>query len=140
MKRLFYNVYLTKTMKKQAEQVSEFHNSFKIPMPGKLSIPTHDNFAMRQRILQEEIDELKEAGEVEDIVAVADAIVDCMYILIGTAEVFGFSELLEDLFSEVHRSNMSKLDNNGQPIYREDGKVLKGANYSEPKLAKILFR
>ena len=127
-------------MKKQAEQVSEFHNSFKIPMPGKLSIPTHDNFAMRQRILQEEIDELKEAGEVEDIVAVADAIVDCMYILIGTAEVFGFSELLEDLFSEVHRSNMSKLDNNGQPIYREDGKVLKGANYSEPKLAKILFR
>ncbi len=127
-------------MKKQAQQVSEFHNSFKIPMPGKLSIPTTDNFAMRQRILQEEIDELKEAGEIEDIVAVADAIVDCMYILIGTAEVFGFSELLEDLFSEVHRSNMSKLDDNGQPIYREDGKVLKGANYSEPKLAKILFR
>ena len=127
-------------MKKQAEQVSEFHNSFKIPVPGKLSIPTPDNFAMRQRILQEEIDELKEAGEIEDIVAVADAIVDCMYILIGTAEAFGFSHLLEDLFSEVHRSNMSKLDERGNPIYREDGKVLKGVNYSEPKLAKILFR
>jgi len=127
-------------MKKQHQQLSEFHAAFNYTYPDTLSIPEPEEFALRQRILQEEVDELKEAGEIGDIVAVADAVVDCLYILVGTAQKFGFSDRLEELFDEVHRSNMSKLDENGQPIYRADGKILKGSNYSEPKLAKILFR
>ena len=88
--------------------------------------------------MQEEVIELHEAWSNKDIVEVADAITDCLYILIGTAIEFGLQDKLEDLFDEVHGSNMSKLDENGKPIYRNDGKVMKSANYYKPDLKKIL--
>jgi predicted HAD superfamily Cof-like phosphohydrolase len=88
--------------------------------------------------LQEEVLELHEAWSNEDIVEVADAITDCLYILFGTAIEFGLQDKLEALFDEVHGSNMSKLDENGKPIYRNDGKVLKSENYYKPNLKKII--
>ena len=69
----------------------------------------------------------------------ADAIVDCMYILLGTAHEFGIADRLVACFNEVHRSNMSKLDVNGKPVYRADGKVIKGEFYSKPDLASIIL-
>jgi predicted HAD superfamily Cof-like phosphohydrolase len=82
--------------------------------------------------------ELHEAWSNKDIVEVADAITDCLYILFGTAIEFGLQDKLEDFFDEVHGSNMSKLDENGKPIYRNDGKVLKSEKYYKPDLKKIL--
>lgn len=126
-------------MNRQIKQVAQFNKSFKVKMPKGISMPDNDTLEMRQRILQEEIDELNAAQKSKNIVEVADAIIDCMYILIGTAEAFGLSQLLEPMFDEVHRSNMSKLDAKGKPIYREDGKVLKGVNYTRPQLDRIIY-
>jgi predicted HAD superfamily Cof-like phosphohydrolase len=70
---------------------------------------------------------------------VADAITDCFYILIGTAIEYGIADKLPQLFDEVHKSNMSKLDENGNPIYREDGKVMKSNNYKSPNISDIIW-
>ena len=75
-----------------------------------------------------------------DIVAVADALTDLAYVLFGTYVTHGLQEVADALFDEVQRSNMSKLDENGRPIYREDGKALKSAQFSEPDLGAILAR
>ena len=125
-------------MKKQVKQVEDFQKAFGAFMGEGPSFPPLDRCVLRQRLLQEEVLELHEAWSNKDIVEVADAITDCMYILIGTAVEFGLQDKLEDLFDEVHGSNMSKLDENGKPIYRNDGKVMKGANYYKPDLKKIL--
>ena len=93
---------------------------------------------MRQRLLQEEVLELHEAWSNKDIVEVADAITDCLYILFGTAIEFGLQDKLEEFFDEVHGSSMSKLNEYGRPMYRNDGKVMKGPYYYKPNLKKIL--
>jgi predicted HAD superfamily Cof-like phosphohydrolase len=125
-------------MKKQVKQVEDFQNAFGGFIGEGASFPPLDRCVLRQRLLQEEVLELHQAWSNKDIVEVADAITDCMYILIGTAIEFGLQDKLEDLFDEVHGSNMSKLDENGKPIYRKDGKVMKGPNYYRPDLKKIL--
>ena len=98
---------------------------------------TKKRAALRQSLLQEEVNELKDAKNILDV---ADAITDCMYILIGTAHEYGMADRVVMLFDEVHRSNMSKFDQNGKAIFREDGKVLKPDTYSPPKLQPILER
>ena len=125
-------------MKKQVKQVEDFQKAFGAFMGEGASFPPLDRCVLRQRLLQEEVLELHQAWSNKDIVEVADAITDCMYILIGTAIEFGLQDKLEDLFDEVHGSNMSKLDENGKPIYRNDGKVMKGPRYYKPDLKKIL--
>ena len=125
-------------MKKQVKQVEDFQKAFGGFIGEGPSFPPLDRCVLRQRLLQEEVLELHEAWSNKDIVEVADAITDCLYILYGTAIEFGLQEKLEELFDEVHGSNMSKLDENGKPIYRNDGKVMKGANYYKPDLKKIL--
>jgi predicted HAD superfamily Cof-like phosphohydrolase len=79
-----------------------------------------------------------QAAKQGDIVEVADALGDMLYILCGTILKHGMQHKIEEVFQEIQRSNMSKLDENGQPIYREDGKVLKGPNYFKPNINKIL--
>ena len=120
------------------KKVLEFHTAFNIPIGNAPKLINADRAEMRQRILQEEVDELWSAINENDIVEIADGIVDAIYILLGTAIEYGLHEKLETMFNEVHRSNMSKLDENGNPIYREDGKVLKGPNFSKPDLKSIL--
>jgi predicted HAD superfamily Cof-like phosphohydrolase len=125
-------------MKKQVKQLKEFHKVYNLPIRSIPTIIPQKEFNLRHRILREEVFELLIAQKNKDIVEVADAIIDCMYILIGTAVQFGIADKLEDCFNEIHRSNMSKLNEQGKPIMRADGKVLKGNLYSPPNLSPIL--
>ena len=88
--------------------------------------------------MKEENDEYLEAAKKGDMVEVADALGDMMYILCGTIIEHGMQHIIEEVFDEIHRSNLSKLDENGNPIYREDGKVIKGPNYFPPDIKKII--
>jgi len=117
-------------MKRQIEQVREFRKAF------NLSMSVHDcDHNLHCDLIYEEFNEIQVAS---NNIEIADAIIDQMYLLIGYAINLQIEDKLEALFDEVHRSNMSKLDANGQPIYREDGKVMKGENYSKPNLKEIL--
>ena len=93
---------------------------------------------LRYELMKEENEEYKEAVAKNDIVEVADALGDMLYILCGTIITHGMQHKIGEVFEEIQRSNMSKLGPDGKPIYREDGKVMKGPNYFKPDIAKIL--
>lgn len=105
-------------------------------------IPTLDVPAqtkeLRCALIEEEAAEFREALEADDLVEVADAIGDLLYVVYGAALTFGIP--VADVFAEVHRSNMTKLDDDGQPVVRDDGKVMKGQNFSSPDLLPVLLR
>jgi predicted HAD superfamily Cof-like phosphohydrolase len=90
--------------------------------------------------MREENEEYLEAANNNDLVEVADALGDMLYILCGTIIEHGMQDKIEEVFNEIQRSNMSKLGEDGKPIYREDGKVLKGPNYFKPNIKDILDR
>lgn len=98
--------------------------------------PDNDTVALRYDLIKEELDELYEGMGNKDIVEVADALTDILYVVYGAGHAFGID--LDACFDEVQRSNMSKLGTDGKPIYREDGKVLKGPNYFAPDLTKFV--
>ncbi len=115
--------------------VREFHDSFKIPNSDKPnSNLTEDDVMLRYRLMAEENDEYLEAAKAGDIVEIADALGDQLYILCGTILRHGMHDVIEDVFMEIQASNMSKLGADGNPIYREDGKVMKGPNYFKPDI------
>ena len=126
-------------MKKQLNHVEKFHNTFGIPneYTPKATI-SNDLIDLRFKLMAEENEEYLEAAKNGDLVEVADALGDMMYILCGTILSHGMQHKIEDVFEEIQRSNMSKLGEDGKPIYREDGKVLKGPNYFRPNIAKII--
>ena len=95
-----------------------------------------DTSHLRLELISEELNELYDALKDKDIVAVADALTDILYVTYGAGHAFGIN--LDKCFTEVQRSNMSKLGEDDKPIYREDGKVMKGPNFSEPDLENIL--
>ena len=125
---------------KQIEQVRNFHKAFNQPVLDFPTIPNRERIALRHRLLTEEVFELHDASFKGDIVEVADGIVDCLYILFGTAHEFGLANLLPELFESVQKSNMSKLDADGNAIFREDGKVVKSSLFFKPDLEKIIFK
>ena len=115
--------------------VREFHDAFKIPNSDKPnSTLTADEVMLRYRLMAEENDEYLEAAKAGDMVEIADALGDQLYILCGTILRHGMHDVIEDVFKEIQASNMSKLGADGKPIYREDGKVLKGPNYFKPDI------
>ncbi len=120
------------------EQVREFHETFEVGIQNTPQFPDKNTQALRNRLLQEELDELKEAVANKDLTEVADALVDIQYLLLGTVLEYGMQDKFEALFDEVHRSNMSKLDEQGLPVRRADGKVIKSERYSPPDLQPIL--
>ena len=128
-------------MKDKILAVQKFHEAFKI---GYLTSPKADlgidKNSLRYRLMKEENDEYFEAAKNGDLVEVADALGDMLYILCGTILEHGLQSKIEEVFDEIQRSNMSKLAEDGSPIYREDGKVLKGPNYFKPKIAEILSK
>ena len=128
-------------MKDKILAVKKFHESFKI---GYLNSPEADlgieKNTLRYNLMKEENDEYFEAANNGDMVEVSDALGDMLYILCGTILEHGMEHKIEEVFDEIQRSNMSKLSENGTPIYRQDGKVLKGPNYFKPKIAEILNR
>ena len=93
---------------------------------------------LRFKLMEEENLEYLKASKENDIVEIADALGDMLYILCGTIISHGLQNKIEEIFQEIQSSNMSKLGDNGKPIYREDGKVLKGPNYFKPDIRKIL--
>lgn len=119
--------------------VKKFHESFKI---GYSNTPVADlgkeKNKLRYDLMAEENSEYIEAANNGDLVEVADALGDMLYILCGSIIEHGLQDKIEDVFNEIQRSNMSKLGEDGQPIFREDGKVLKGPNYFKPNISKIL--
>jgi predicted HAD superfamily Cof-like phosphohydrolase len=126
-------------MKKQLDAVKEFHTAFKI---GHSETPIADvgetKKYLRYNLMKEENEEYIFAVQNNDLVEIADALGDMMYILCGTIIEHGLQDKIEAVFDEIQRSNMSKLGEDGQPIYREDGKVLKGPNYFKPDFSKLL--
>ena len=126
-------------MKKRIAAVAEFHTAFKL---GMNNMPVahigEDRNMLRFNLMKEENEEYLEAAQNNDLVEVADALGDMLYILCGTIIEHGMQDKIEEVFNEIQRSNMSKLGVDGKPIYREDGKVLKGPNYFKPNIAEIL--
>lgn len=126
-------------MQKQINSVKEFHTAFKI---GHSETPIaslgESKNVLRYHLMKEENEEYLEAVQNNDLVEIADALGDMMYILCGTIIEHGLQHKIEAVFDEIQRSNMSKLDASGSPIYREDGKVMKGPNYFKPDFSKIL--
>ena len=126
-------------MKKQLSKVEKFHEMFKLGIEKKPVADLEENRSeLRYELMKEENNEYIEAAENDDIVEVADALGDMLYILCGTIIEHGMTELIEEVFDEIHRSNMSKLGEDGNPVYREDGKVIKGPNFFKPDIAKII--
>ncbi|TNF47159.1 MAG: hypothetical protein EP305_08680 [Bacteroidetes bacterium] len=127
------------TLKDTIGAVEEFHEAFGI---GNNYSPTADlseaDVLLRYKLMREENEEYLEAAQKGDLVEVADALGDMLYILCGTILKHGLQDKIEEVFQEIQRSNMSKLDENGKPIYREDGKVLKSSLYFKPDIQSIL--
>ena len=117
-------------------RVMDFMNNFKQEVKYNPEFPDEKVQKLRISLIEEELEELKEAMRKEDMVGVADALTDILYVTYGAGAAFGID--LDKCFEEVHNSNMSKLDRDGRPIYREDGKILKGPDYFEPNLEKIV--
>jgi predicted HAD superfamily Cof-like phosphohydrolase len=126
-------------MKKQLDAVRKFHTSFGLGVSETLKADLGEAVnLLRFNLMKEENEEYLEAVQNKDIVEIADALGDMLYILCGTIIEHGLQHKIEEVFNEIQRSNMSKLDANGKPIYREDGKVMKGPNYFKPDFTKIL--
>ena len=126
-------------IKKELESVKLFHQKFNINYLNepKANIPDEIK-ELRFKLMEEENLEYLKATKENDIVEIADALGDMLYILCGTIISHGLQNKIEEIFQEIQSSNMSKLGENGKPIYREDGKVLKGPNYFKPDIRKIL--
>ena len=121
-------------LKTNFDMVEDFMNAFgqdveKTPIMSGVA-------ELRYELIREELEEMREALDSKDLIGVADALTDLLYVVYGAGHSFGLN--LDACFEEVHRSNMSKLGADGKPIYREDGKVMKGENYSSPDLKKTL--
>ena len=128
-------------MKKQIDCVAEFHDLFQI---GNEESPKakvgEEVYNLRYRLMNEENEEYLDACKEGDLVEIADALGDQLYILCGTILKHGLQFEIEEVFEEIQRSNMSKLDAAGKPIFREDGKILKGENYFKPDIKSILSK
>lgn len=127
------------TLKETIAAVEAFHNAFKIENNYS---PTADlseaEVQLRYNLMKEENEEYLEAAKNGDLVEIADALGDQLYILCGTILKHGLQDKIVEVFQEIQRSNMSKLDANGKPIYREDGKVMKSELYFKPDIKSIL--
>ena len=126
-------------MQKQINAVKEFHIAFGLGVSEikKGNLGEQKNL-LRYNLMKEENEEYFEAVQNNDEIEIADALGDMLYILCGTILEHGLQHKIEEVFDEIQRSNMSKLGEDGKPIYREDGKVLKGPNYFKPNFEEIL--
>ena len=124
---------------KELKHVEDFHNAFGLGVAKKPTIDlSKETIKLRFNLMKEENEEYFEAAKRNDMVEVADALGDMLYILCGTILSHGMQDKIHEIFEEIQSSNMSKLGEDGKPIYREDGKVLKGPNYFKPDIKSIL--
>ncbi len=126
-------------MKNKIKAVQQFHEAFGLGVEQQpIANLSKQKLKLRFDLMDEENKEYLEAAENNDLVEVADALGDMLYILCGTILEHGMQHKIEEVFNEIQRSNMSKLGADGKPIYREDGKVMKGPNYFKPNIESIL--
>ena len=118
------------------EKVKKFMETFGQEIREKASFPDDKITSLRYELIQEELDELREAIDSKDMKEVADALTDILYVTYGAGHAFGIN--LDKCFEEVQNSNMSKLGLDGKPIYNDKGKVMKGPNYFKPDLNKFI--
>lgn len=128
-------------IKKPIEAVTKFHESYGLGIEHtpKANLPKNIS-ELRFNLMKEENEEYLQAAQDEDLIEIGDALGDMLYILCGTIIAHGFQDKIESIFDEIQRSNMSKLGADGKPIFRKDGKVMKGPNYFKPDLKKILVK
>ena len=118
--------------------VGRFHQAFDLPRANRPTLDIPGSLAkLRVDLLVEEVGEFADATTARDLVGIADALADIVYVAYGAAITYGVD--LDAALREVHRSNMSKLDEHGKPVYRDDGKVLKSARYTPPDISGVLF-
>lgn len=120
------------------KSVENFHEVFQIGNAPSPTLITEKDYILRYNLIKEENEEYLEACKNGDLTEIADALGDQLYILFGTILKHGLQHKIEEVYDEIHRSNMSKLDENGQPIFREDGKILKSSLYFKPNIGSIL--
>lgn len=126
-------------MKNKLKAVKKFHEAFGLGINHKpIAKLSEGKLKLRFDLMAEENEEYLEAAKDDDLVEVADALGDMLYILCGTILEHGMQYKIEEVFEEIQRSNMSKLGADGNPIYREDGKVMKGPNYFKPNISEII--
>ena len=126
-------------MKHQINSVKIFHEVYKLSYKDSpVADIGIDKINLRFKLMAEENQEYFEAAKNNDIIEVADALGDMLYILCGTIIEHGMQDKIEEIFDEIQKSNLSKLGDDGKPIYRNDGKVMKGPNYFKPKISEIL--
>lgn len=126
-------------IKNELNAVAKFHDAFGIESAESPSVNiSEQTILLRHNLMKEENEEYLVAAQKKDLIEVADALGDMLYILCGTILSHGMQHKITEVFEEIQRSNMSKLGPDGKPIFREDGKVLKGPNYFKPDIAAIL--
>ena len=131
---------MSQTLAETIEKVKEFHEIFGLEYHIKPNeLVSEKIMVLRHRLMAEENDEYLEAARNGDLTLIADALGDKLYILCGTIIAHGLQDKIAYVFNEIHKSNMSKLDDSGKPIYREDGKIMKSNNYFLPDIATILM-
>lgn len=126
-------------MKESINKVKDFHEKFGIINNTNPQLIGSKGYQLRYDLAIEELQEYKKACQQGNLIEVADALGDQLYILIGTILRHGMQDIIEDVFNEIHASNMSKLGEDGKPVIREDGKILKGKNYFRPDLKKFFY-
>jgi predicted HAD superfamily Cof-like phosphohydrolase len=119
------------------QQVRQFHETFGVPIGTRPALSDAATNLLRLKLIGEEYDELILAIEAGDIIATADALGDLSYVTYGAALTWGIP--LDAVITEIHRSNMTKLGLDGKPIFRADGKILKGPNFEPPDLRRVIF-
>lgn len=125
-------------MRIQLSQVKEWCEATDITVPTGPTNISSERTRLRFNLMAEENTEYLEACAADDTVEIADALGDMLYILLGTMLEHGMQDYMVRVFTEIHRSNMSKMGKDGKPILREDGKILKGPNYFRPNITKII--
>lgn len=128
---------IQKVVDNKIANVLDFNKSFGLIKNNEPSLIAESEFNLRHKLMTEELSEYLEACKNNDLIEVCDAIVDLLYVLNGMVVAHGIQHIIEDMYNEVHRSNMSKLEN-GKPLYRTDGKVMKGSEYFKPNLIKYI--
>src|SRR3954465_12759811 len=120
------------------KSVAKFHEVFKIGNADTVKLIDEKDYTLRYNLIKEENEEYLEACKNGDMIEIADALGDQLYILFGTILKHGLQHKIEEVYDEIHRSNMSKLDEKGQPIFRDDGKILKSDLYFKPDIKSLI--
>ena len=119
--------------------LTEFNKAFSVPVNRKPTLISNEEFKLKINLIKEELNEYENACSEQDITEVCDAIVDLAYVMYGMVVQHGLSDVFDDMFEEVHKSNMSKLEN-GRVLTRSDGKIMKGSEYFTPDLNQFIKR